>query len=70
MSRFPDIKPCPFCGGPASVEDASYAQGVGAWTVSCDADELACMGFDINTSFARKIEAIEAWNRRAPVAKE
>jgi len=42
--------------------------GTGArFTVGCVADETDCMGYQSLTTFARRIEAAHAWNKRALV---
>lgn len=62
-----EIFPCPFCGGVASVEAVGGAVGV-AFTVGCDTDaEGDCYGYQSLTTFARRSDAIAAWNRRTPV---
>lgn len=60
-----EIKPCPFCGHSASIEEVEG--GIGAsFTIGCDnPDEEDCMGYQSLTVYPRKIEAINAWNRRA-----
>ena len=67
MSDAFDLLPCPFCGGEATFEDT----GDGSWSVGCndrqsDGITVLCMGYQSLTSFARKAEAIAAWNTRAP----
>jgi hypothetical protein len=58
-----ELKPCPFCGGPAELEEVDG----GGWSVGCEEKELSvhyCMGYQSLTSFATKAEAIAAWNTR------
>jgi hypothetical protein len=60
------IKPCPFCGGEADVEslggeNAFFPQ----WSVGCSDFEGNCYGYQSLQSFARRSEAIAAWNKRA-----
>ena len=51
-----ELKPCPFCGGNASVRKESM------WYEVC-CDDCPCnVG---RCWFAKREEAIEAWNRRA-----
>lgn len=59
------LKPCPFCGGSASVEEIMLGD-VSNYSVGCAADEATCMGYQSLTQFARRCEAIAAWNRRTP----
>ncbi len=69
-----ELLSCPFCGGKASVEQIP----VGAveceevrFSVGCDAaDEIACMGYQNFTTFARRSEAIKAWNTRPLLQEE
>lgn len=61
------LKPCPFCGGPAAMEEVENGLRGVSFSVGCSArDEVACMGYQSLTTFARQSEAAEAWNRRAP----
>lgn len=53
-----DLKPCPFCGGPATLMQMPRASFW--WRVRCDSFQCggttwALMGADV---------AVEAWNRR------
>jgi hypothetical protein len=65
----PDIKPCPFCGGSASVEEEPGSPSdpkVVTFSVGCDNPaEDACMGYQSLQTFSRRSDAIKAWNRRA-----
>lgn len=47
-----ELKPCPFCGGPAMVTNPTMWQ---AWCTECHS---------IGEPRLTKEEAIEAWNRR------
>jgi hypothetical protein len=63
-----DLKPCPWCGGPADIEEIGGKDGAGAsFSVGChDGDgEAVCFGFQSLTSFSRKSDAVKAWNTRA-----
>lgn len=59
------LKPCPFCGGEASVKYAALVSGFpcGYW-VGCDNgdchENIECSTYAFDT----EAEAIEAWNRR------
>lgn len=66
-----EIKPCPFCGAPASVEEcpSGVANGV-MLSVGCDSTmEADCMGYQSTTEFNTRKEAIAAWNKRAPLSE-
>lgn len=60
--------PCPFCGGPAAIEEVGEDGGHVRFTVGCTSDESDCMGYQSLTTFARRGEAIAAWNTRAPIS--
>lgn len=60
-----ELKPCPFCGGPAEIEEVlSGIDGV-RFSVGCTADEAHCMGYQSLTTFNFQSEAADAWNKRA-----
>lgn len=62
-----DLSPCPFCGGEAVLEeDRGRATDEVRWSVGCKANEAACMGYQSLTTYARRTEAIKAWNTRSP----
>lgn len=56
------LKPCPFCGGPADVEHLEN----GKWSVGCRNVD-GCIGWLSSFTYARKAEAIAAWNTRPTV---
>lgn len=60
------IDPCPFCGGPADMEEIKGAS-FSSWSVGCrnmeGPDE--CIGQQSMLTFARKCDAVTAWNRRS-----
>ena len=59
-----ELKPCPFCGGPAEVRHVLRC-GQDAWTACCDESvDPDCCGSTDPTYF-KKSDAIAAWNRRA-----
>lgn len=63
-----EIASCPFCGGPASVEELGSAvtrTDAVSFSVGCDADEANCPGYQSLTTFSRRSDAVAAWNRRA-----
>jgi len=64
MSELPPLKPCPFCGGKASYEEFEGTWSVGCEDVDSNGIEVVCIGFQSLTTFARKIDAAAAWNRR------
>ena len=56
-----DLKPCPFCGGEASIVGKRYEA---KFCVGCDDD--SCLGFSgLGWLYDSKQEAAEAWNRRS-----
>ena len=63
-----ELKQCPFCGGEADIEETSFMEHA-TFSVGCrnmdGPDE--CIGQQSLLTFARKSEAIAAWNRRAPM---
>lgn len=59
------LKPCPFCGGEAVLEEVSTETPT-TFSVGCNSDtEPNCMGYQSLTTFARRCDAITAWNTRA-----
>ena len=67
MKSLPKLLPCPFCGGPAATEHDDNPHSK-SWYVGCNnRKEPDCVGFQTETTFAREIDAINAWNRRAPI---
>ena len=57
----PELKPCPFCGGSATVSDnPSSSHGEGLWIASCDGPW--CGAEIVNTT---KEGVCVDWNRRA-----
>lgn len=61
--KTPEIKNCPFCGGPAALEVPAGTTSPLVFTIGC-LDE-GCIGFPAIMFQTRKA-AVEAWNRRAP----
>ena len=57
-----DLKPCPFCGGVATLSEPDVFSG--EREVSCD----ACGGAG-PVSYSDNLEAITAWNHRADTAE-
>lgn len=59
-----ELKPCPFCGAPAELEQCdTEGPREFRWTVGCHDDE--CIGYQSLTTYDRQITAVAAWNRRA-----
>lgn len=58
--RISILKPCPFCGGEASVVNVSYKYE--QWFVTCDNDY--CTAKPFTTEFDTPQKAIDAWNMR------
>lgn len=59
------LKPCPFCGGAASIEHVEKVWEVGCSNFDMLAVDKDCCGNGIGTKFATKKEAIRGWNKRA-----
>jgi len=62
------LLPCPFCGAPGVLEHAGEH-----WSVGCfeEGAEGECIVYISRITFARKTDAIAAWNRRAiPTARK
>lgn len=56
------LKPCPFCGKPAGIEEIEGALAVRK-SAGCYTE--GCQGYQSMLTFATFKEAAEAWNRRA-----
>lgn len=65
------LKPCPFCGGPARLFQKYRDPKPYNWRVCCDNDTpdrgSLCWMENPYADFDSVEEAIAAWNRRAPV---
>jgi len=57
------LEPCPFCGGEAELDNAAEPQFARRPTVTCKNED--CFGYMPSAYFARDVEAVAAWNRRA-----
>lgn len=55
-----ELKPCPFCGAPAHLEDADE---MGAWVI-CTSISGECPVEPVTRHYETPAEAITAWNRR------
>jgi hypothetical protein len=63
--KLPAILPCPFCGHSASIEEVNSDPKGASFSVGCDnGEEESCMGYQSLTTFARRSDAVKAWNRR------
>jgi len=56
------LLPCPFCGGPASIEESDLLGDIRK-SAGCGTED--CQGYQSTLTFATRREAIAAWNRRA-----
>lgn len=70
--KTPELKPCPFCGGPAETNDGGDSvYGRFWWAVGCSScDVVFCdrEKWDGNGHLTLPPqECFERWNRRAPV---
>lgn len=69
------LKPCPFCGGEAMIEEIRGARGpdVIRWSAGCKSSEgktegHACIGYMSVMTYPRRTDAANAWNTRAEVS--
>lgn len=64
------LKPCPFCGGDAKIQkDMRFPKNrdFGVWAYEAVCTNADCIIYNAdNQYFLSEIEAIAAWNRRAP----
>jgi Lar family restriction alleviation protein len=73
MSDAREIKPCPFCGDQPDVrERAGMDKGTYVCVISCMCGGYSALahqyGVGLNPEYAR-VNALIAWNRRAPLAE-
>lgn len=57
-----ELKPCPFCGGEAIIEDCGTCGNAGRYFVKCSKCEIAQ-----DALWATKQTAVKRWNKRAEV---
>ena len=57
-----ELKPCPFCGGEAAIEEYNDGSG-GVYCTVCRFEPLTHANYRCQ---AEKIKAIKEWNRRTP----
>ena len=63
------LKPCPFCGGKAHIEDISEPDDMGPiWMILCKKCG-ASASFGMDGCDATKVEAVDSWNRRAEMKR-
>lgn len=67
MDNETKLKPCPFCGGKAEIDDMSFGQQNHEYTPFCTNPKCLVfyLGYHDNGLYKSKAKAIEAWNRRA-----
>lgn len=58
-----ELKPCPFCGGPGAVYQASE----GVWHATCRVYQCSC--YALLEGYATREEAVSEWNRRVSEIK-
>ena len=60
--KLPELKPCPFCGGPASLFSVVQPDGTVTWEVDCenkDCEVSAC-----TMLYETREQAAAVWNER------
>lgn len=69
-----ELRPCPFCGSPARLRDASFGKGkkrVSWWDITCTNATMLPSGTwacGVYTNGKSPEEAAEKWNRRGDEA--
>jgi hypothetical protein len=59
------LLPCPFCGGEAQLEEIdSRSSKTGAVAFSAGCHNEGCIGYQSMSTYARRTEAANAWNKR------
>lgn len=67
-----ELKPCPFCGGKADIDDVSFGQQEPEYTPFCTNPKCLAfyLGYQDDGLYETKAKAIKAWNRRANDGRE
>lgn len=60
-----ELLPCPFCGGPASIENVK-GKAVDELRRSAGCDNEECHGYMSMQTYPRIADAVKAWNTRHP----
>lgn len=60
-----ELKPCPFCGGEAEIVDIGYEESIIG--VGCSKCPVILAEYSDYKPFKNEVEAIEVWNKRAPL---
>lgn len=58
-----DLKSCPFCGSEGNMEELEMPLGGVGYQANCSNEDCLAYQFLFH-SYARKINASEAWNKR------
>lgn len=67
MTGHTPLLPCPFCGSEAVLEECEltpFKKAILGATFSCGCVNEECIGYQSITTFARRSDAIKAWNTR------
>lgn len=59
------LKPCPFCGGKAHIEEKVTLGGSSIVWVECESCGARLPDIYVKSSYCANDKAAEAWNRRA-----
>lgn len=67
-----ELKPCPFCGSKADIDDVYIGQQNPEYTPFCTNPKCLAfyLGYQDNGLYKTKAKAIAAWNRRANDEKQ
>lgn len=58
------LKPCPFCGGKAQLDNIDNGNNGWWYSVVCSKPMCRCGVFNTDYSYYNVKDATEAWNRR------
>ena len=64
-----ELKPCPFCGGEASLGEKNMGRGVYGAVVRCTNCGCESKAYSARLDWCANEMATEAWNRRAEDGK-